>query len=254
MPTFNSFENPSSPESPKTVVRETSNVNLFVPKVFGIMFLGLLMTAIIAGLVGFIFTSLIANATEASIDGIISTMVVILLASGIGLIIMSIVIPIVFVRGKHNLIAPFIIFAILEGLLLSSLTFTVPLWILLEAVGITAAVFGSITLIGLLGKGRIPGLGLLMIGLAIGAGFLGLIYLITSLAGVEDSSLALIIDLIVFALIMFISIWDVRKIKTIAYHADANNQNVALYCAFMIYVDFIAIFTRILALIARNKR
>lgn len=258
MPTFDSFNNNSNDfETKQTIVTSKADSKTFVPKVFGVMFLGLLITTIISIGVGFLFTFLLeTNAeNEIFIENLSLTMIITILVSSLVLIIMSLVIPIVFAKGKHNILVPFIIYVICMGLLLSSLTIALPWWILGEAVGVTCLVFGGITLIGLLGKGRIPGLGLLAIGIALGISLLSLFNFIMFITGVSDgTSMSWVISFAFFALIMIISIIDVRNIKNIAANQNYENKNLILYCGFMIYTDFIGILVRVIALLARSKK
>lgn len=257
MPTFNSFNNNSNDfETKQTIVKPETNKSTLVPKVFGAMFIGLLITMIIAGGIGFLFTSLLNNAADdAAVETLVTTLLIMLAVSAIGLIVMSIVIPIVFARGKHNVIIPFSIYVVLNGIMLSTLVFAVDWLILVEAIGLTCLIFGVISLIGLLGKGRIPGLGLLIIGLFLGIFVISLVNMLLTLFGGSDGyTLNWVISFLFFALVMLVSIKDIRDIKRIADAGAQNDSNLTLYCAFMIYTDFIGIFVRIVLLLARNKK
>ena len=55
-----------------------------------------------------------------------------------------------------------------------------------------------------------------------------------------------IISLAFFALILLITAWDMRNIKHIAERGEANGNNVVLYCAYIIYTDFISILLRVI--------
>jgi len=48
---------------------------------------------------------------------------------------------------------------------------------------------------------------------------------------------------------MLITIFDVWRVKKIAQRGEQTN-NVALFCAFNLYVDFIYIFIRVLSFVA----
>ena len=261
MPTFDSMRGESNefePKEPRDYSSSKTNSNLLVAKVFGIMFIGLLITALIAGGLGFTLSNMLQQAIDASdealMDNILNFMLVSMLISGVGLIIMSIVVPMVFARGKHSILVPLIIYIILMGVLLSSFTMAIDWWILAESALITGITFGSISLIGLLGKGKIPGLALTISGLFIGILLLSLMNLILWLTGVGGDGLSWIISFLFLALVMFISIWDVRNIKNIAARGFEQENNVILYCAYTIYSDVIAIFVRIAVLLSRLKR
>ena len=93
------------------------------------------------------------------------------------------------------------------------------------------------------------------IGFFLGAGILSLIGFVLALTGALGAYMHLywIISLLAFAAMMFITIWDMWRIKQIA-EQGAMNDNLALYCAFNLYVDFIYILIRILSLLARNRK
>ena len=109
-------------------VVETST-SLSIAKVFGYMFLGLLITAGIAlGLGAYFNYALFGNeavtdfqATNAII------LIVLLIASFIGIIVLSFVVPITVARGKRSVLAPAIIYTVLMGVMLSTLTIIHPM-------------------------------------------------------------------------------------------------------------------------------
>ena len=254
MPTFKSMngENSSPNFQEPIVTNKVSNPDLFVPKVFGVMFIGLLLTALIALGAGFLFTYLLESGNEIAVDVSIFT----LFASSIGLIILSIVAPIVLARGKAGAIVPFILYIIFMGILLSSLVMAIPYYILVESVTITAVIFGLISLIGLLSKGKIKGLGITILGLFVGVILISIVNLIFFLFGNEYfmEGTYWLISYIYFAISMFIAIWDVNRIKQISQSGYSANRNLVLYCAFIIYTDFINILIRVILLLARNKK
>lgn len=261
MPTFNSFddgfENKSTVKA--EVVSEKASSASFIAKVFLVLFIALIATAVISLGLSAIFSSILNSAIETDnevlLDNVMMTMIASLVISSIALIIMSIVVPIVYAKGKHSVLPSMIIFVILMGVLLSSLCFALPWYILGEAAAITGGTFGLIALIGLAGKGRIPGIGLLILGLFSGVIILSIINLFMLLLNNPAAfGIDFAIDIIFLAIIMLISIVDVRNIKRISLTATRNDNNVILYSAFMIYVDFIGILVRIASLLARAKK
>lgn len=238
------------------------SVNSFVGRVYGYMFFALLLTAVIAFGVGILFNLWIfGTLNPAAVDyGSVATninrsganaLLAIMIISGIGLLIMTFVVHGVFFRNKHSLTIPFIIYVSLMGLLLSSLVIFVPWPVLGITFLITAGIFGIMFLIATLSKGSLNFLGILGFGLMMGALFLSLIGWIFFLTGALGAYLHLywIISLLSFAAIMFITIWDMWRIKQIAQSGEQSN-NVVLYCAFEIYVDFIYIFLRVLRIVS----
>ncbi len=147
-------------------VTDKRSVNSLVGRVYGYMFIGLLLTAAIAFGIGMLFNLMIfgtlntanidysdinTNLSAAGATALLATLII----SGIGVIAMSIVVNIVFVRGRHSVLVPALIYCILMGLLLSSLVVFVPWEILGITFAITAGMFGIMFLISYLSKGSL---------------------------------------------------------------------------------------------------
>ena len=236
---------------------DTRSVHSLLGRVYGYMFLGLLLTAAIAFGVGIAFNLWIfGTINTANIDYTIENninsegvmaLIVILIISMIGILVMSFVVHLVFFRGKHSVLTPAIIYCSLMGLALSSLVIFLPWEILGITFLITAVMFGVMFLISYFSKGSLHFLAVTGIGLFMGAGILSLIGFVLALTGALGAYMHLywIISLLAFAAMMFITIWDMWRIKQIA-EQGAMNDNLALYCAFTLYVDFIYLFMRIL--------
>ena len=235
------------------------SVNSLVGRVYGRMFIMLLYTAILAFGVGMLFNYWIfgtintANIDYSAVsinenaDTAILVLFGTLIASAIGLLVVSLVVHFVFFRGKHSITVPAVLYCTFMGLLLSSLVIFVPWEILGITFLITALMFGIMFLISWVSKGSLNFLAVTAMGLFIGAGILALIGFILALTGALGAYMHLywIISLLTFAAMMFITIWDMWRIKKIA-EDGAMNDNLTLYCAFTLYVDFIYLFLRVL--------
>ena len=102
-------------------------------------------------------------------------------------------------------------------------------------------------LIGFLGKGKMKGLTIAIIGLLAGILMVSLANIIFMLVAPEMfESFYWIISLAFFALIMLVTVWDMRNIKNIAMRGEAHGNNVVLFCAYIIYTDFISILIRVI--------
>ena len=89
------------------------------------------------------------------------------------------------------------------------------------------------------------------IGLFVGCGILSLVNLLIMLIAPSIfQPMYWIVSLGMFAAVMFITMFDIWNIKRICQTGELSN-NLALYCAFTLYVDFIYIFVRILTILAR---
>ena len=182
---------------------------LFLTKVFGMMFLCLLITTVVAAGLGYGMMYYLVKTATVDADNnviydpnIIYTMVGVLIGAAIVLLIMSFVLPIMFIRGKHNIIVPLMIYVVLMGVLLSCFTWMFEPIILVEAFGITAGIFGLMALLGYVSKGRLSGIWVVMIGLLVGAGLLSLVNFLMILFGQVSSdnvTLSWIVSLMIFA-------------------------------------------------------
>ena len=266
MPTFNSFNN-QNPESSNQVVYDFSDKKskgLFLSKVFGLMFLCLLITTVVAAGLGFTFQHFFVTYSDTNEliinENAMIALVALLIGSAIGLLVMSFVLPIMFAKGKHNILAPLIIYVVLMGMLLSSFVFLFDWVILAEAFGITTLIFGVMAFLGYVSKGKLTGIGFILLGLLIGAIGLSLFnWLMILIHGINQANVTLswIVSLMIFAFLMFVTLYDVYRIKKIAEDGSAQDNNLICYCAYILYSDFVAILVRViyyLALITGKRK
>ena len=236
------------------------SVNTLIGKVYGYMFFALALTAIIAFGVGILFNLWIfgtLNPAAVAYDDVdltlnangAMTLFVLLIISAIALLITSFVVHIRAAKGK-NITIPAGLYVILMGLVLSELVIFVPWPVLGITFGVTSGIFGIMYLISYFSKGSLNALGIIGMGLFLGAAFLSLIGFILALTGALGAYMHLywIISLMCFAAIMFITIWDMWRIKQIA-ESGQMSDNLVLYCAFILYVDFIYLFLRVLRIV-----
>ena len=270
MPTFNSF-NKEKTDAQTQVVYDFSNKQskgAFLTKVFGMMFLCLLITTAVAAGLGYGIQALIlANPSydptaplETLPSMVLSVFIIMVLVSAIGLIVMSFVLPITFARGRHNIIVPLMIYVVMMGILLSLFTFLFDWIILVEAFGITTLIFGIMAFLGYISKGRLAGIGFILLGLLIGALALSLVnWLMILIGGIKEENVTLswIVSLIIFAFLMLVTLYDVNRIKKIAETGAQQDNNLTYYCAFILYSDFISILIRVvyyLAILTGKRR
>lgn len=229
----------------------------FLTKVFGMMFLLLLITTVVAAGLGygsqyFLEQAINANNTELA-NNIVYGLVGTLIVSAIALLIMSFVLPITYLRGRHNILVPLMIYVVLMGIMLSTFTFLFDWVILVEAFGITTVIFGIMALLGYLSKGRFAGIGFILLGLLIGAAVLSLVnYLMIAVRGFDErtTTLSWIVSLLIFGFLMLITLYDVNRITRIAESGAGSNNNLVYYCAFILFTDFISILIRVIYYLA----
>ena len=236
----------------------------FLTKVFGMMFLCLLITTVVAAGLGFgsqfFLDQAIKAGNEELATNIVYALVGTLIVSVIALLVMSFVLPITFIRRRHNILVPLMIYVVLMGIMLSTFTFVFDWVILVESFGITSLIFGTMALLGYVSKGRLTGIGFILLGLIIGALGLSLInWLMIMFGGVSAANVQLswIVSLLIFAFLMLVTLYDVHRIKKIAEAGAGQDNNLTYYCAYILYSDFIAILIRVIyyvALITGRRR
>ena len=262
MPTFSSFDKENKTVTQEYDLTDKQSKGAFLTKVFGMMFLCLAITTVVAAGLGYGFLYLLKSTATDGVynSNLISGMLVTLIVSAIALLIMSFVLPITFARGRHNILVPLIIYVVLMGVLLSCFTWLFEPIILVEAFGITTLIFGLMALLGFLSKGKVAGLGVVMLGLLIGAGLLALAnWLMMLFGGVSETNVMLlwIVSFAIFAFLMLMTIWDVARISKIAEQGSNSGNNLIYYCSYILYSDFIAILIRViyyLAIITGRRR
>lgn len=238
------FHDDVSPVKHEKVGKISSSSALSITKVFLYMAIGLLITAVVAfGVGALVYYNF--NINETSSDTVATTYLIILISSAVALFIDMIVINFVVIRNKHSILIPGIIYAVLVGVMFSMLTIVVDWKLIGIAFGVTALSFLLMSAISLLSK-EMSGLLVVIIGLSIGTGLLALftwILALTSSSAFNVMYFALMVAIL--ALVMFVAMFDIWRIKKIA-EAGAMSNNITLYCAFIMYTDFINVFIRIL--------
>ncbi len=217
-------------------------------KIYLYMFGGLLITAAVAAIVGVIFTNLLSSGVDNVTDGALIAYMVMMITSAIALIVMSFVINSRFMRAKKSLMVPMIIYCVLMGFMLSTFTLVFQWWFLASVFGITALVFAALAGLSMVIKPSRGGtIMTVALGLLIGGSIMSLYCWLLSWLMPAGVSLTMyyIVSFALLAFILLVTLFDMMRIKSIA-QGGAMTNNMSLYLAFMIYVDFIYILIRIL--------
>ena len=252
---FASWNKSVDVNSPITHEEERANPSKSVAKTFGYMSIGIAITAVVAMLLGLLFGNLIG---KAEINGGINTPAVaylwILIVSFILLFIDSFVISGFAATGRVSIWIPYIIYAALMGVFISAfLVLGIDFRTMGMAFGIAALSYGGMFLIGYFSKINLNPLGLVALGflfmLILFGGMLGLTFAITGTLAIFDIVFSSIV-LLLFLIVAAVDAYNIRKIIT---YGDGN-KNVCLYCAYVMYSDFIMIFIRVLILLLAVSR
>lgn len=235
----------------------------FLGKVYGYMAILILITTAVALGVGYGLYYGVLSALDAGDTDLAGRLLYIgiagMVVSAIAMLVCSLIISIASFRRKMSIVVPGIIYAVSFGVLMS---FTVLIanelepWILPSAFGITAMAFAIMFLITRRAQNlnwlAVLGLTLLTGALLLGLVF-GLVYLFNTVVGLHFMSegaylLFVILDAVVFLAMILLITYDIWRISKIADHG-AYSKNLAQYCAFWLYQDFMYLLIRIMRIL-----
>jgi len=218
------------PPQQKEAVRTAS----FINKVYGLMTLGLFLTAFIAHSVFFYVP--LETLARIIIPCLVAEIILVLVLS----------VAVTKLSAMAALIC-FIGYAALNGITLSTLFYSYHIGSIAKAFFITGGTFGLMSLYGLVTKRDLTSWGNLLL-----MGLLGLI--VTGLVNMFLHSSALELITSVFGIIIFVGLtaYDTQKIKKIN-DMGIDHGGVAVIAALSLYLDFINLFLYILRFTGRRK-
>lgn len=219
-------------------VNETKTYS--IAKVFGYMFLALMITASVSfGL----YYLLLNNALNPNMY------LVMMVISSISVMVLSIYCQIALTRGKiKGGFISYVLFSIMMGVLLSSIFILYDMSTIGYAFICTGGSFGIMALYGYFTKKQTATLGMFGIGFLFGVVCLSLINFF-----LRSDLIFWIITYVGLAIMLGITAWDINRTKKLADNGMLSG-NIAIYMALDLYTDFIYIFIRILAIVGRNKK
>mgnify|MGYP003295139425 CR=1 FL=1 len=236
----------------------------FICKVYGYMAIALLITFAVAigfgyGLLAFVNSAIAAEDIE-GLGGALLFEIISIVVSSIGLLVCSIIISIRGIRMKRSITVPGILYTVFMGVLMSSIVVTAlegyenGFILFISAFALTAVAFAIMYFIGKAAK-NLNWLGFLGIGLLVGSVLIGtvvaLLMLIPGVSAVIEISLiwVLIAVIAIFYIAMLLLMtYDTWRIQKIA-ESGMQSNNMALFCAFIIYQDFVYLFLKILRIL-----
>ena len=220
-----------------------SKSSLSIGKTFLYMFMYLVITAAVAFGVGALMYYLVGvKGQEEALDSYMALLIV----SAILMFIDMIVINVVVIRGKHSMVIPGIIYAILMGALFSVIALVIDWKLIGLALAVTSLAYLLMAGIAFISKGNMRPLMIAIIGLGAGVGLIVLFnWIFILITGMVFTALYWLVTIGIFVLIMLVTIIDLWRMKQIADSGQMSN-NMSLYFAFIMYTDFINIFIRVL--------
>ena len=211
----------------------TSVLSMVMRKVYGRMFLALVVTAL---------TSLYVASSPAILSVVLGNRAVFF-----GLMIAELAVVFV-VSGMLNKLSTttatllFYLYAVLNGVVFSSIFVVYDLGSIAYTFFITAGVFGAMSVYGMVTKNDMTKFGSYCI-----MGLFGLIIASVVNIFVASSTLDWIISLFGVALFIGLTAWDTQKIKNEAYVTDPSQTGkLATIGALSLYLDFINLFLYLL--------
>lgn len=229
----------------------------FASAVFLYVFAGLLITAAVAAIMGYIFK--FALPVEYSTSGFINPSTQqyaniyfgVMTGAFIAYFILLIWIMLGTFKQKGNMVIPFTLYAIVMGILISSFTLFVRVELIAISFGITCAIFGVLFCVGWFCKKELNVLAMVGCGLIFGALLMSLFNIIWMFVSPATFNVMnWVISFVLLIAIMLITIVDFARIRQIE-ESGQGSKNLALFCAFNLYVDFIYIFIRVLIFVTR---
>lgn len=212
----------------QTAERERS----FIRSVYGWMFGGLLLTAAAAMWVVF------SPAMQQLVFG--TPLRWVLLIAELGLVF--------YLSFRITKMSPaaaasvFLIFSLLNGLTLSAIFFVYTQAAIFQAFLTAAGMFGAMSIYGMVTKRDLTSMGSFMF-----MGLIGLVICSVINIFLKSSALAFTISIIGVFVFLGLTAWDTQKLKAYA-TAPELRENLAVYGALALYLDFINLFLMLLRL------
>lgn len=231
-----------------------SSGSKFLGATFLYMLIALVITGGVAAICGLILNKAIMG--EPGSEAAINAFFPVLLVSLVMYIPTLIWVQVSALRNGKTMVPAYIIYSVIMGVFLSSFTAFIEYYYIAIAFGLTCLAFAIMALIAWTSKKNLSSLAVIASGLISGALIIWLVYWLFSLftlTPMADMAVSLIVTYAIFIAIILITIVDLNNVKRIASNG-VYAKNVALLCAFNLYVDFIYIFIRILALVIRFRR
>lgn len=240
-----------------TILTENKKVSSkFLAVVFGYMFIGLAITALTGFLWAFFLAKNYNDGAGALTEEGMGILLVSVVAAAIVSVVDSIVMLIVSARSGKAPWVGYILYALAIGVTFSVfiLAPNVTADVLLEAFGLTALAFGIMFLIGYFSPVNLSPLAFVGIALLFGVLIISLFFGVWFLIAGPSATLwwNYIVSLIIVVVAMLFTGFDANQMGRMV-EKGITNHNIALYCAFNLYSDFIILFVRILYILMLNK-
>lgn len=212
--------------------------NKLMPKVFGWMFIGLLLTFV---------TGYYVSAHPFTAEKLMSGYTYLILA------IIEIVL-VVFLAARITKMAPttakivFLIYSVISGLTFSSIFLTYEFTSIIYVFLITSVLFGLFAFIGMFTKVDLTKIGVYFIIALVGVLLVSILNIF-----IHSETLDMLISIVIVIVFVGLTAYDVQKIKKLETSGLIPIENLPIYGALELYLDFINLFIELLKLFGKNK-
>lgn len=231
------FEEEMSPIQEST---KSFSISTIFEKVFFMMTLGLAVTGI---------TSIVIASVPTFFAFVLETWTIWAIAEIVLVLILSFNLH---KMGTGTCILTFLIYAIINGITLSSIFFVYTLGSIASTFFITAGMFGAAAIYGKTTKKDLTSLGSYLLMGLIGIIIAGIVNIF-----IQNSMLNFITSIIGIIIFIGLTAYDVQKIKAFSESVGTGNQEqitqVATMGALSLYLDFINIFLKLLSLFGKRR-
>lgn len=224
-----------------TAENQTALQSTFVPSVFAWMTVALAITA---------FTALFTVATPAIMNFIFSSKL-----TFFGLIFAELGLVMGITAALNRISSPvavmlFLLYAILNGLTLSSIFLAYELGTIGFTFLVTAGTFAAMSIYGYFTKEDLTKLGSLL-----GMGLIGLVFAIVVNLFLKSDMVGWVINLVGVFIFVGLVAWDTQKLKLMAEAIDSREsaRKMSIMGALSLYLDFINLFLFLLRLFSRRN-
>ncbi len=220
------------------VNEQTESFGNVMNRVYGFMFLGLLITA---GVAFYVATS------EAVLGFIFSHTSIFLILLIVEFILVLVLSSAAAKMSSGMALTMFILYSTLNGLTFSVIFLIYELGSIAQVFGITALIFGAMSFYGLTTKKDLTRIGSIAV-----FGLFGIIIASIMNIWIKSAGMDLIITYIGIVIFLVLTAYDTKRIKEVyEYHNGAGN--IAIMGALILYLDFINLFLRLLRILGKNR-
>lgn len=209
-----------------------------LPKVFSWMFIGLIVT-FLTGYVVSLNPNMLIN---------------VLGGSGLWIILIAELVLVLFLSARIHKMSPttakisFILYAFVSGLTFSSIFVVYELGSIMYVFLITAAIFGIFAFLGAKTNMDLTKFGTYLMMALIAIIICFIINMFTA-----STTFDLVLSIITILVFIGFTAYDVQKVMRLSEDSSINEENLAIYGALELYLDFINIFLELLKFLGKNN-